>query len=160
MLVDLLESIVRKDEERVADLLATVLAVPPSSREQRDPAGMAVFDLLCDELERQAGDLWSDLAGPLSLDPLVERFLPLVHPAEGPHRQDLGWVLEYLGDDFRLSTAAQAKVDRELRSMTPVQPPLTGTAGIHERAERLLLLLLTLAHLIDSDPAMHTPDTP
>lgn len=158
LIVDLLESFVTKDDQRVGSLLARLLALPPSPRDRRDPAGMSAADLLCEELERQSSDLWSDLAGPLSLDPLVDRFLPLVQQAEGPHRADLGWVLEFLRDGFRLSTAALRKVDGELRSMTPVRPPLAGASGMEERADRLLRLLLDLAHLINSAPALPAPD--
>lgn len=108
-LIDLLDATSAGSTEAAVAILQRLLELPPVGHDRYDSAGIAAANMICDVLDEQAASLWSDLAGPLSLDPLVDRFLPLVVAAEGAHQADLRWALEYLSD-FRLSATGNARV--------------------------------------------------
>lgn len=146
-LIDLLDATSAGSTEAAVAILQRLLELPPVGHDRYDAAGIAAANMICDVLDEQAASLWSDLAGPLSLDPLVDRFLPLVVAAGGAHQADLRWALEYLGD-FRLSATGKARVSRQLHSMPPLEPPLTSAATNRERAERIVRLQETLVDLM------------
>lgn len=147
LLVALLDATADGDTEAARGTLERLLALPPIGHDGYDAAGFAAADMICDLLDAQSAVLWSDLAGPVSLDPLVDRFVPLVEAADGAHEADLRWVLEYLGD-FRLSERAAARVARQLSGMAPMAPPLGSATTSLERVERILALQGTLVDLL------------
>ncbi len=146
-LIDLLDATSDGSTEAAVAILQRLLELPPIGHDRYDAAGISAANMICDVLDEQAASLWSDLAGPLSPDSLVDRFLPLVVAAEGAHQADLRWALEYLGD-FRLSATGNARVVGQLHSMPPLEPPLTSAATNRERAERIVQLQGTLVDLM------------